>query len=249
MFFKNLLKSFFSHKVLTLGLFVGSFMGTAFADVPSTHGMLLFGDKTIYASHLPMFHNPHNYQVVYSLTMENLDGADTLAKYKEVKESWNGYFTIVPERMDLTKLMDGTITEFQSLLFQGHFERGGTNLGPVKVKVGQFLINVPLEPNQETATHEKYVVFGEKDAYYGVHVIGKRPNFDSIVEVSPNSSAIQVESQAQFDDSLLPLTLTSTKPSVPGVQTVPSVSDVFENEDGVSFKVEKVIYEEIRELQ
>lgn len=29
----------------------------------SVHGMLIFGKEKIYASHLPMFHPPHDYQV------------------------------------------------------------------------------------------------------------------------------------------------------------------------------------------
>jgi hypothetical protein len=29
-----------------------------------THGMLLFGEETLYLSHLPMFMSPHNFQVI-----------------------------------------------------------------------------------------------------------------------------------------------------------------------------------------
>jgi hypothetical protein len=45
------------------------FVGLAFAqasaqDQPAVHGMLLVGEETLYLSHLPMFHSPHNYQVI-----------------------------------------------------------------------------------------------------------------------------------------------------------------------------------------
>ncbi len=30
----------------------------------ATHGMLVFGEQPIYVSHLPMFHPPHNFQVL-----------------------------------------------------------------------------------------------------------------------------------------------------------------------------------------
>jgi hypothetical protein len=33
-------------------------------DRPATHGMLMVGSQQIYLSHLPMFHGPHDYQVI-----------------------------------------------------------------------------------------------------------------------------------------------------------------------------------------
>ena len=39
-------------------------------DKPATHGMLIFGTNKIYASHLPMFHSPHNYQVILELDLD-----------------------------------------------------------------------------------------------------------------------------------------------------------------------------------
>mgnify|MGYP003693773227 CR=1 FL=1 len=36
-----------------------------------THGMLLFGDETLYLSHLPMFMSPHNFQVILAVTLND----------------------------------------------------------------------------------------------------------------------------------------------------------------------------------
>src|SRR4051812_43145450 len=34
-------------------------------DRPATHGMLVVGKDRIFLSHLPMFHRPHDYQVIW----------------------------------------------------------------------------------------------------------------------------------------------------------------------------------------
>lgn len=39
-------------------------------DKASTHGMLIFGKNKIYAYHLPMFHSPHNYQIILELELD-----------------------------------------------------------------------------------------------------------------------------------------------------------------------------------
>lgn len=36
-----------------------------YTDKPSVHGMTLMGTELIYASHLPMFHTPHDYQIIF----------------------------------------------------------------------------------------------------------------------------------------------------------------------------------------
>ena len=91
--------------------------------MPSTHGMLLFGNKVTYASHLPMFHKPHNYQLIMKLSLSEAEGGSALTAYQQEKDSGETFFTIMPEAMDLTKVIDKSKTSFQALLFKGHFER------------------------------------------------------------------------------------------------------------------------------
>jgi hypothetical protein len=55
------------------------------ADTPATHGMLLFGTKDIWLSHLPMFHKPHDYQVIMSVTLQK-NGQDLHAAYLADRE-------------------------------------------------------------------------------------------------------------------------------------------------------------------
>src|SRR5687768_7078544 len=100
------------------------------ADMPSTHGVLLFGDKVSYASHLPMFHEPHDYQVILKLALEDLPRSVTVrVHYEESKKNKKNLFTLVPETMDLTEIINGTKTSFMASIYEGHFERGGRDLG------------------------------------------------------------------------------------------------------------------------
>src|SRR5688572_10251895 len=92
---------------------------TAFADMPSVHGMLLFGAKKVYVSHLPMFHAPHDYQMIASLTLpaeiKSLYVADQATSGAE-------YYTLVPEKFELPTMVK-TPKPFKAVLYRGHFER------------------------------------------------------------------------------------------------------------------------------
>src|SRR5690606_35280776 len=87
------------------------------ADTPSTHGMLLFGDRVTYASHLPMFHAPHDYQLIMKLKFSDQAPSETLRLYEEAKEEEPSLFTLVPERMDLSEVVSGQRTEFSAVIY------------------------------------------------------------------------------------------------------------------------------------
>ena len=59
---------------------------------------------------------------------------DVALTYQALKEKGETLFTIAPETMDLTKVMNSTIPQFKAELFQGHFERGGKNAEVVHLK-------------------------------------------------------------------------------------------------------------------
>ena len=52
-------------------VFLVFFSSHARASEPAFHGMVLFGNKTHYISHLPMYHSPHDYQVVAQVSLSN----------------------------------------------------------------------------------------------------------------------------------------------------------------------------------
>lgn len=68
MYFKNI--------YLLLLLFVfktTSAQHVHYPDKPNTHGMLLMGMEIVYAEHLPMFHQPHDYQIILELEFSKTD--------------------------------------------------------------------------------------------------------------------------------------------------------------------------------
>lgn len=168
----------------TLTLFLSLASSVAAADAPATHGMLLFGQNQTYASHLPMFHKPHDYQLIMKIKLSTNPRASSmpLIDYKKAKQNGEKIFTLVPQKMDLTKLINGEKKFFYANIYQGHFEKGGNNLGWVKVEIEKIIFSQKLDPNAKPSS--KFLAFGEKGEYYGAHIIGGKPNYDSIFSIT-----------------------------------------------------------------
>ena len=73
------------------------------ADIQAVHGMLLFsGEKTTYASHLPMFHSPHERQLILKISLGGVPGSSALKAFEAAQKAGKKFFTIEPEVMDLS---------------------------------------------------------------------------------------------------------------------------------------------------
>lgn len=169
------------------GLFVSLLTLTAAvarADAPSVHGMVLFGDKVTYASHLPMFHAPHDYQLILQLSLGDLPRSMTLAHYDAVKAEGEDFFTLLPEVLDLTQVIDGSKTSFQAAIYVGHFEQGGDLLGPVVVNVVSIVHAAKLDADPAPSDLPHYLLFGGEGEYFAAHLIKGKPSFDAVFEAS-----------------------------------------------------------------
>lgn len=152
-----------------------------FADPLGTHGMLLFGKKNNYVSHLPMFHSPHDYQLVAEVTITNQGNAQTVAKYEKAKKQ-SDIFTIVPEPMDLAKVVSGEIRSFPVEIYQGHFERGGTPIGKATVAIKQTIVAKKIVA--ELGASQNYISFGHDGEYFLAHLIYGKPTYDAIYTIA-----------------------------------------------------------------
>ncbi|RQP21594.1 hypothetical protein [Piscinibacter terrae] len=149
------------------------------------HGMLLFGGADgLYASHLPMFHKPHDAQVVFALRiadprLERKLRWDVGAKPK--------VWTLVPEKFELSRLAPDSVNPLRSFkadVVEGHFERGGkTRLKDVTVQVVQMLRYQPLDPNAPPARIAHYRAVGRGDTWFLVKDIEGRPSYDHVIEL------------------------------------------------------------------
>lgn len=157
-----------------------------------THGMLLFGGRDgLFASHLPMFHPPHDAQVVLAITLDDpglqRELAEALAREPRV-------WTLVPERFDLQRLAPDAAEPLRHLradVVEGHFERGGTpRHRGVAVTVTAVPVFRRLDPRTRRAARVDYLRIGARpDAVeqFLAMRIDARPGADHVLAVRPGA--------------------------------------------------------------
>lgn len=152
----------------------------ACTDKPSTHGMLLFGTEKIYASHLPVFHPPHNYQVFLKLAFSDKEKKVLVADKQKHPEC--ATYTIEPERFVLPQMLDHP-RPFKAVLYRGHFERGGTKISDtITVSIAQIIYRQTLSGENRKDAYQ-LIVFGNGKEQFAVHQIGNKPDFDQVMQV------------------------------------------------------------------
>lgn len=147
-----------------------------------THGMALFGGlEGLYASHLPMFHTPHDVQAVLRLSAVDVRIDKRLRQALHAKpELW----TLDPERFDLSRLQPGhaaPLTQFRARAVQGHFERGGVErLADPLFTVKEVLLFETLDPMTRRADEQRFLCFGQGRERFLVKRLDQRPDIDLI---------------------------------------------------------------------
>ena len=171
-------------------------------DSLGTHNMLVFGDKKIYLSHLPMFDGvnedkteftaPHRYQVILEVSF--LKGGQNLQSiYNDDRRKNAGVriYTLNPERFVLPRLGLGSpqsplLSGFKAKIFRGHLEKGGqvvAGLENVDVKLNRIVHYRKFNPNASRLADLKYLLFGSSQEIFLAHYISKPPDFDQILSV------------------------------------------------------------------
>ncbi len=173
---------FFGKLLLALGLAAAATTAIAAGPTYGTHGMALFGGKDgLYASHLPMFHAPHDYQVVLQIRLS--DPAQDRA-LRERLDGKTALWTIAPEKFEIDRLAPGAtdpLTHFRADLVLGHFEQGGKpQLVGVTAIVDKVLVYRQLSPAPRQAGTQRYLRIGR---HFLLKEVDSRPDFDHIVLV------------------------------------------------------------------
>ncbi len=154
------------------------------SDKPSTHGMLLFGSEKIYVSHLPMFHTPHDYQIILELELSKSDKQKYVAD-KNKNPSYTTY-TIEPEKFVLPDMINNP-KAFKINLYRGHFERGGVEiLKNITVKIVNVVYFKKFNPDEMKAKTSNFILFGNEKEQFLAHEITNKPDFEQIIEVKTN---------------------------------------------------------------
>lgn len=226
------------------------------ADPKGIHGMLIFGKRTTYGSHLPMYHAPHDYQALFQFRLKDEAGGSTVATYNRAKEIASSYFTLVPEPMDLTLLLNASRKTFRASLYEGHFERGGRNLGPLMVEVEKVIFSKKLSPTESSKARVEYLLFGQGGEYFAVHLIEGAPNLDVVSEVSQPIKSLPSTCRTQpcrespsekISDQDLPLRVHGGFSSS-GTPAAPKEEDTLFGA-GILTEIRKLIYVESGDLE
>lgn len=155
------------------------------------HGMVLFGDRDgLYAAHLPMFHAPHDNQVVIRLRFADPQRERAMRARLDGKTA---LWTIEPERFALHRLAPGAatpLTTFKADIVEGHFERGGsTRERQAELLVVRVVLYRILSPQAAVKPLAHYVPVGP----FLVKLVDSRPDFDHIVLLArPATAPVEV---------------------------------------------------------
>lgn len=148
-----------------------------------THGMVLFGGREgLYGSHMPMFHAPHDVQVL--LRLAPAEPSMSIALRRALHTAPGRLWSIDPERFDLDRLAPGApdpLTEFKARVFQGHFERGGrVAFEAVRFRVEQVPVYAPLNASPRRAARQRFWCLGDGAERFLVKQLDQRPDVDLI---------------------------------------------------------------------
>lgn len=202
----------------------------------STHGMVLLGTEKIYASHLPMFHVPHNYQAIFEITLDD-NALNTFHNDQQAHPNELTY-TIEPEPFVLSEMLEHP-TPFNARLYRGHFERGGILIdASAQIVIKQIIYSKKIT-NRTLKSTTDYLLFGDQQEQFAIHLIKSKPSFDHIVQISTpvnNFSSPQI------------VTIHSTQDKVPdiGGNTIEAKSG---NNKVIEMHWQKQIYLEFSDLQ
>ena len=171
-------------------------------DYTGSHGMVLFAaNDSLLVSHLPLYRPPHDYQLVYEVTLPDSIKQKVLAMLQQSK-----MLTVLPADFDLRQLINGNQFTVSADIYQGHFERGGEQwLTDLQLTFKQQLYKRRLVQSRQPVNNGDYAAFSHAGQWFLLHQIGSAPGYDHIVKVSAvpktltfgNSSPAQVVATLQ----------------------------------------------------
>ena len=123
--------------------------------------MVVFG--TDHFSHIPMFHEPHDYQAVMEVKLSHPELQDGTSFGDQLH-------TFVPEEFSLGDVLSGKQTHFEGTLYRGNFEGDGQPLlEGVQVDVRQVTESRHLDGDSQGPAELNYVLYGQPGDTYLVH--------------------------------------------------------------------------------
>jgi hypothetical protein len=161
-------------------------------DKASTHGMLIFGIDKIYASHLPMFRTPHNYQIIIELVLDKAAKQKFITDQKLHPEYTT--YTIEPEKFVLPDMINAK-GSFKANIYRGHFERGGIKIADsINIKITAIIYFKKFDATAARQTEANFLVFGTSKEQFAIHHISNKPDFEQILQVKTSITKLETVS-------------------------------------------------------
>jgi hypothetical protein len=169
-------------------------------DGPNTHNMLVFGDQTVFFSHLPMFAgvnqtrtdfiSPHRFQVILQADLT----PEQMAAYTKDRQAnpTTQFYTLGPEQFVLTRLFEPQGApqkrDFAATIFRGHLEEKPRHpvagLERVTVKIARVVHGRHLDPRAAKPAALEYLVFGRGPERFLAHAIFAPQDFDHVLKLT-----------------------------------------------------------------
>jgi hypothetical protein len=204
------------------------------ADMPSMHGMFMFGSDAVFLSHMPMFTSgPHMYQVVLRVSLP----ADATQLYRQQQAAHPQAVRNLQNSEDLFVLPDlqnGTRTQFKADLFPDYTNDGGGQtvgdpfLSGVPVQVEQVVHFHRFDPTQPRPTQLRYLLFGTAGQAHLSHYIAQDPDFQHIVTLATVPTQLSADRLGagvlidMSDRASTPIPCTPPLPGDKSVRVVPA---------------------------
>ncbi|MBE1300535.1 MAG: hypothetical protein GJ680_11600 [Alteromonadaceae bacterium] len=149
-----------------------------------SHGMALFlVDEVAYVSHMPLYGFPHDVQILYQVELSQ-------SMQQDLKEAQSDFLSLLPENFDLNMMFEGKQFDIPSVLYDGHFERGGRPISDSLVTFAERIYLRKLEPNTAQSNDSNYAIVNiNSQQTLLVHDIQSRPSFDHIVSLDKEDCA------------------------------------------------------------
>lgn len=168
------------------------------SDRPTTHNMLVVGEKTAYLSHLPMFQMegeppmPHRYQAILEVAFTGAgDDPRPQQAYAEDREKHpdTTVYTLNPRPFVLPGLVAADpVRSLKATVFRGHLEKLRKGEGPilrnVNVQVQRVVYFKEFDPKAKKPAGLEYLLFGKGKELFLAHLIVAPPDFDQVLAVT-----------------------------------------------------------------
>lgn len=149
------------------------------------HGMVLYtANSRVFAHHLPMYHEPHNVQLIYQLEVKDVNLLQLIRDAKMV--------TIKPEPFNLQRLMRGEELSVTADVYMGHFERDGLlTYEQSTIKFAkQIYFREMTDVKESNRLQEFDVVDLNKNYKLYIHKIAKAPSYEGVMHIDVEATCL-----------------------------------------------------------